>query len=418
MKPLSRNREEGGTLVVTLVMAITIGTVLGAYLSLIGNRYELTMRSQCWNSAVPVLEAGIEEALTHLQDDASKPAASGWTSGVVGGQQVYWKQRSLTDGCYYYPVIYNAASTSPYIYSTGFVPAPRHRNTYISRTVKVSGVYPPQFRVAFAAIYNIKMNGNGLTANSFNSALPSLSTNGRYDPKKTSTNGSVASVYGPVNLGNHSIAGDLYVGPTVATNNIGSGQVSGQVRTDFNVSYPDAKLPANAAWQNAPAAVKVGKTLVRDFKTSGDYIVSDATDITIEPGVTVRLQVTSTSFNPDNIHVVAKNGVSGSLEIYQLSGNGTINNITLDSGRARNFYYYGLPGVTTITYGGSSTFTGVIYAPQADFKLNGGGNNIGFIGASVTKTITMGGHFDFHFDEDLLSSAPSGPLTITSWQEL
>ena len=128
----------------------------------------------------------------------------------------------------------------------------------------------------------------------------------------------------------------------------------------------------------------------------------------------------STTFVPSSIHVTATNYVSGSgtLNIYQVSGNGTLNDVTLDSGRARNFFYYGLPGVTSITYGGSSGFTGVIYAPEADLTLNGGGSSVGFVGASITKTITMNGHYNFHFDEDLLTSGPSRGFVVTSWQEL
>lgn len=94
-------------------------------------------------------------------------------------------------------------------------------------------------------------------------------------------------------------------------------------------------------------------------------------------------------------------------------------NVTVDSGRARNFYYYGLPGVSNITYGGNSSFIGVIYAPEATLTLNGGGNNNGIVGASLTKSImAMNGHYNFHFDEDLLSSGPIRAYIVTSWHEL
>src|SRR5258707_7072749 len=142
MKLISRNRQQGSTLVLTLVMSLTIGTVLASYLGLIGGRYKVTVRSQCWNAAIPILEAGIEEALTHLQDDLNNPAANGWTLGTLSGQQVYSKQRSFADGSYFLVNIYNAtggASNTPYIYSTGFVPSPLNTHTYISRSTKVAG---------------------------------------------------------------------------------------------------------------------------------------------------------------------------------------------------------------------------------------------------------------------------------------
>jgi len=97
----SNKRQQGNTLVLTLVMTLTIGTVLASYLGLLGSRYKVTLRSQCWNAAIPVLEAGIEEALTHLQDDPNDLAANGWPVGAIAGQQVYSKQRSFADGSYF-----------------------------------------------------------------------------------------------------------------------------------------------------------------------------------------------------------------------------------------------------------------------------------------------------------------------------
>ncbi len=417
MKISFNRRQDGGALVVVLVMCVTIGTVLAGYLGLIGGRYKITLRSQCWNAAIPVLEAGVEEAMAHLHYDSSNFTANGWAAGTVAGLPVYYKQRSFSDGSYYLVNIYNATTNNPYIYSTGFVPAPLDPGKYISRTVKVRGNIQPLLNVAFAAINSVQMNGSGLAADSFNSSNPALSSNGQYDPTKTSTNGNVASVYGPVNFGNHNIAGSLYLGPGVTTYVVTPGQVSGSIYTDFNVSFPDVVLP-DTTWQ-AATGMTVKKTTTYDFTTSGDYYITTSGDIIVEPGVSVRIRMDATSFSPANIHVVSTNGVSGSLTIYQVSGTVDMSgNVTVDSGRARNFYYYGLPGVTSVTYGGTSTFVGVIYAPEADLTLNGGGTAINMVGSSVTKSITMNGHYMFHFDEDLLSSGPTRGFVATSWQEM
>jgi hypothetical protein len=429
MKLLSTKHQAASTLVLTLVMILTIGTVLASYLDLIGSRYKVTTRSQCWNTAVPVLEAGVEEALTHLQDDLNNPAANGWTLGTIGGQQVYSKQRTFADGSYFLVNIYNAgatASNTPNIYSTGFVPSPLSSTSYISRTAKVTGTNQPLINVAFGAVNTIQMNGNGLASDSFDSSNPALSTNGQYDPTKTTTNGNVASVYGPVSLGNHNIAGNLYLGPT-ATTTVSSGQVSGQIYTDFNVAFPDVVLPTTS-WIPAVTTmvggitvggITVGGTPAYDFTTSGDYSISGSSEIQVEAGVSVRLRVDTTTFSPANIHILSTNGTSGTLTVYQVSGTMSMSgNPTVDSGRARNFWYYGLPGVTSVTFGGTSSFIGVIYAPEASLTLNGGGNNNGLIGSSITKSITMNGHFDFHFDQDLLSVSPIRAYVVTSWIEL
>lgn len=420
MKIKSSKGQQGNTLMLTLVLSLAIGTVLASYLGLIGSRYKVTKRSQSWNSAIPVLESGIEEALTHLQDDLNNAGANGWTLGVLSGQQVYSKQRTFADGSYFLVNIYNAgfgASNTPYIYSSGFVRGPLSSASYISRTAKVAGTNQPLIRFAFGAVGTIQLNGNGLAADSFNSSNPALSNNGQYDSGKTSTNGNVASVYGPVDFGNHSISGNLYLGPS-ASSSVASSQVSGNVYNDFNVSFPDVVLPTTT-WLPATTSV-IGGTSTYDFIASGDYYIAAGNNIQVEPGVTARVRVDATTFNPGNVHIVSSNGVSGTLILYQVSGTVSMSgNVTVDSGRARNFYYYGLPGVTSITYGGNSSFVGVIYAPEADLTLNGGGNNNGLIGSSITKSIAaMNGHYNFHFDEDLLSSGPSRAYVVTSWKEL
>ena len=402
----------------SLFTCLAIGTVLASYLLLLSSRYKVTVRSQGWNAAVPVMEAGIEEAMTHVHNDLNNPSANGWTPAVLSGLQVYWKQRTFSDGSYFRATIYNATSNNPIIYSAGFVRSPLRTNSYITRVVRVTGSQMPLLFTAFAAIKNIQMNGNGLSADSYNSSNPALSTNGQYDPNKTSTNGNVASVNGPVTIGNHSIAGNLYLGPNVSSS-VTAGQVSGSIYTNYNVDFPDVVLPTTT-WLPAPTSGGGGKqgSQIHDFTVSGDYFVSDTLDLQVEPGVIARVRVDSTSFSPSNVNILSTNGLSGTLLIYQVSGSGSMGgNVSVQSGKPSNLFYYGLPGVTSITYGGNSSFIGVIYAPEADLTLNGGGNGNGLIGSSVTKTITMNGHYNFHFDENLLSSGPSRGFVATSWQE-
>jgi hypothetical protein len=92
--------------------------------------------------------------------------------------------------------------------------------------------------------------------------------------------------------------------------------------------------------------------------------------------------------------------------------------VQVDSQTDLDFTYWGLPGVTSISWGGSSTFIGDIYAPEADMTLTGGGSGNNFMGASVTKTLTLNGHFSYHFDEALLKYGPKRPYVPASWQEM
>jgi len=48
----------------------------------------------------------------------------------------------------------------------------------------------------------------------------------------------------------------------------------------------------------------------------------------------------------------------------------------------------------------------------------GGNNTIDFIGASITKTARMNGHFNFHYDEALRVIGPFRGFIVSSWLEV
>jgi hypothetical protein len=99
---------------------------------------------------------------------------------------------------------------------------------------------------------------------------------------------------------------------------------------------------------------------------------------------------------------------------FEVAGNGLVN----DSGNAANFTYFGLPSNKLVEFNGNANFTGAIYAPQADFELGGGGSSqYDFVGASVTKSVKMNGHFRFHYDENLRNNGMGKSYVPTSWKE-
>src|SRR5882724_1766061 len=133
MKFISPHGKKGNTLMVTLFFCLAIGLVLASILKLVSARYTMTMRSTDWNGAIPTLEAGIEEAMTHLHEDTT-PGANGWTLATIGGVSVYTKQRTFADGSYFTVQIYGATGNTPLIYSQGYVRSPFKANQYISRS--------------------------------------------------------------------------------------------------------------------------------------------------------------------------------------------------------------------------------------------------------------------------------------------
>ena len=103
---------------VCLVTTAIIGFTLASFLMLVRAQNRSTMRSLTWNAAIPVAEAGLEEALTHLNRVGSAGlGVSGWE--LVDGK--YSVTRFLGDSYY---VVSVTPTASPVIVSTGYVPLP------------------------------------------------------------------------------------------------------------------------------------------------------------------------------------------------------------------------------------------------------------------------------------------------------
>src|SRR5262245_48963565 len=91
-----RAQERGHTLLVVMMMAGILTAAFGTYLSLTSKENKSVMRSLCWNSALPLAEAGVEEALSHMTRNLNDYSADSWTKNGTN----YSKQRSLGDSYY------------------------------------------------------------------------------------------------------------------------------------------------------------------------------------------------------------------------------------------------------------------------------------------------------------------------------
>ncbi|MGH7953621.1 MAG: DUF7305 domain-containing protein, partial [Limisphaerales bacterium] len=323
--------------------------------------------------------------------------------------------RSLAGGSY--KVTISTSGSVATITSTGYATVPA-TGDQVSRVVQVVAENQPLFNVALGAASDVNMNGNSTASDSWNSHDPNESNGGLYNGY-SGTNGSVASEDGFVDIGNHTIQGNLYLGPTASYNN--SGTIDGTVYDDYNVQFPDAALPTTdltglpIVWLTPPP------TSSHDFTTSGYYTISDSKDITVEAGQTVVVDLKTTTFDPSYITIMGGTTNAGTLIIYQESGTMTLGGHSsggaIDN-KPENFLYYGLPGVTGISLSGTSTFVGAIYAPEASLTLNGGGNSNDLEGSAIVKQVTLNGHYDFHYDESLAAYGPTRGYVPLSWQEI
>jgi hypothetical protein len=456
-------RNDAGAVVMTAAICIfAVSTLLVVgYLWLVMGQSKLVAESQNWNHAMTVTEAGVEEAMAQLnwgpQEGRGDLSANGWTAVATStpGLNYYGPpgERTLEGGSYYAsfiapvsPILTNGARAT--IYSTGMVTAPMS-GRLISRRVMVTAMMEPRFHDAIDVVSNMTANGNGpsassVTTDSWNSQTNTLSTNGQYDPNKVSTNGGVGAEFGTVNLGNHTIHGNLYLGAN-ADYTSSVGQVKGTIYDDYNVEIADAQLP-DGNWQDAVTTTVYQRTTNviggftnitttslgtgYNFTNSGNYRITKsggAHPIFIAPNVNVNLDVQLTTFNASSSNsssaVTIQGGVTnaGTVNIYQESGTATLG-MANGTYRPANFEYYGLPGVTDVTmsFSGNTSFVGVIYAPGVNLKLNGGGSGSSLTdisGALVVHSFTMGGHYGVHFDESLLIYGPTKGFVATSWRE-
>jgi len=395
---LAANRKRASVLLVTMIFVLTIAAALVGYLGIIQRSDQMVSRSQSWNSALALAEAGVEEGLAALNS----------------GTSVSTINRSLNGGTY---AVTFTVSNNIYITSVGSQQVSDSSAT-VSRTVRVGLQKQGLFMRGLAAINNIRFNGNGISSDSWNSHDPNQSLNGLYNGY-VGTNGDVASVQGLVNIGNHTINGSLYLGPT-ATYSGTPGQVTGTIYTDANLNYNDITLPlidtngSSITWTPAPGASS------HTITNSGYYSINDSKDITVSPGITVILDVKSFNFNPSHIDINGGTTNSGNVVMYVESGSVTLSGNSsggASGNRPENLYVYGLKDVTSITLSGNSSFVGAIYAPEATLTLNGGGNANNLIGAAVVNSVTLNGHYDFHYDT-YLGGSQNGSYVVASWQEL
>lgn len=417
--------ESGSVLATCLCTVAIMGISIAAYLDLVSAQNTSVARSQSWNATIPILEYGLEEALAHLYQNGTNLALDGWTLSSAG----YYKFRAVGDG-WAFVTISNV--NPPVIYSRGFAPVPLKSGTYVDRLVRVKTQGNNLFTKGLLTRGQITLNGNGLV-DSFDSGSPAYSTNGLYTASKRKATAGIASNAGLVNIlvtGNSSIYGNVATGPggTIgvgANGKVGdlawmadgtkSGIQPGASKDDMNVAFPDVTAPFTVG---LPMGGVANYQYVASI--SGNYQIASLTG-----SLWVKSNVNAVILIDGDINLTGQNKIQidpgGSLQIYmkgasaKIGGDGVVN----QSANATNFFYWGLPTNTELTVSGNGAFKGVIYAPQADFTMNGGGNNTeDIVGASVSNTASINGHFQFHYDENIGRLNLGRGYVAISWDEL
>ena len=431
------NETQGSVLMITIVITLLIGLGLASYLSLMRCQHIAGVRSQAWNAALAMAEAGVKETLAQLNPAALlfstniDRGANGWSLEADG--MYHAPRRIITSGSFtngYYDVAITA-DLLPTIYATGYVTIPALSAT-IARSVKVTTATTSVFRGSMAARVNIDLKGNGVSTDSFDSADPLHSTNGLYYAPWRKAAGDVASTDGIINVQNADVRGTLYTGPSGsytmgAQGSVGdlawvdggtNGLQAGHYRNDFNLDFPPVLPPFETAIP--PMGGMVSGTNYTWVLGNGNY--KSLGDTKLKSGDTILvsgsaiLYVTGDFLMQGSSSIVIAPGAN--LQLYVGGANSTIGTLN-NAGNCATFTYFGLPSNTSVTLAGNDVFLGSIYAPSADLTMSGGGNNrLDYQGACAVNTVGMNGHFNFHFDENLKRQGPVRGYQISSWTEI
>lgn len=456
MKTTRRTKRppHGAALLAALILCTIFSLVLMYYLMLVQQQNGLSVRSQSWNMAMAVAEAGIEDGLEQLNSHPGMLDCDGWH--LLG--TAYYRSNALPDGSSY--EVYITNGLPPSVYSRAYVQtmtlsqAASHLGfatiglsslapTVASRAVVVTCTNGGMFVAALVAKHGINMNGNDVLVDSFNSQDPNMSTNGLYTASKAGDHGDIASndgLYNTINVGNANIYGRAHtghgnntvsIGPNGAVgshawqaSNTGTAQ-SGWSLQDANFSFPVTAFPNTSTYLSPTNGTYNG--------VSYDHILAGATGPYTNYYVASNLSG-KTIITGSNVVVALPNGLDmdggdvltiasqANVVMYvggsscTVRGNGILNL----PGFASSLMMFCAPSVTSLTLDGNGSMAGVVVAPNAAASLNGSGNStaVDFSGILMVSSAVLNGHFNFHYDEALRRYTTNSRYIVSSWNEV
>jgi len=420
-----RPGQAGSILVISIIFCALICSILVAYLSMVKTQHKFTYRAQTWNTVIPLCEAGVEEAMAHLNhfNTMSNFAINGW----VLNNGFYRKERSLSGGTIRMLI---DQGSPPVITVTGYLRAPVQSNLLV-RAVRVKTKINLRFPYAMLSKGAVTLSSAGAYVDSFDSSDPAYSTDGHYDPTKRAADATIATTAktaGVVDLGNNDLYGKIGTGPG-GTVNIGNGTVGdvawvtdpandgevqpGHITDDVNLYIPDVVMPSPFS-PFMPIGGVVGTTVYTYVLGDGDWILPTINGNSVKILVTgkARLYVggPTTIGNAGSITV----NTNASLEFFA-NGNIDIKGVVNNPGLAQNLSFLGMANCLLVGITAGADFACSVYAPRADVTVTG--NSAG-AGAIVGKTIKLTGGMSWHYDKALEGDPREGRFVAASWTEL
>lgn len=453
MKAFIPRSRRGSLLIVAMILLTAIGISLVSYMNLGQTNLRISNRAFYNNAAINLAETGLEQAMWSINKavDEDASAWTGWSTdssnawrnfsgfgfdaNSTGNVRVYIRNHTLSVA----PVIIARATITPY------------QGASIEKWIRVSLSKRSLFANGLVAKDTLTFSGGNASVDSYDSRL------GAYDaplgggltnkyPRGSAGSSSVSvnsfslsnsDIFGYVSIGTADYSG-LDVGP----NGVVSGSFAAaagtidysRVTTDFTTSFEDATAPTTAGYtigaiSGAFTLPRTGDIAAADGKFYYDVpsiSLSGAASriLTISAGSDVVIRITSNTGTGVSVSGNASISVlaTGSLELYAsndiaIGGNGIAN-----SNDPEAFQFWSTraagSGSQSVSISGNGQLSAVVYAPNADVTMNGGGSSGQVSGAVVADSITVTGGSEFHYDEALSDMTDGNPFGIASWTEL
>jgi hypothetical protein len=413
-----RRNSNGSTLGIALITTGIIGAALVSYLTMAKRQHQITSRSQTWNACIPVAEAGVEEALAHINANGTNGLGSqGWQ--LAGNY--FTKANVVGSGKYRVTM----TKDRPFeITAIGFYPM-AGTGASLSRTVKVTTKDLSVFMGGVIARSSVAFNGNDVLIDSYDSRDSGKSSAGLYDPSKAGAKADLAYT-GPIanlDVGNGNIWGHIYTSPGGSITTGPNGSVGSEAwntggntgvepewhSTDLNYSFVEVVKPFVAGVP--PTSGTVGGTYYRYILGDGEYEASSLGEKVLVVGDAVVYVAGDVKFTgQDRIDIQE----DASLTLYCAGESVNFNEINNANKNSTSFQYYGLSSNKNIDFNGG-TFYGAVYAPHANVKLNGTSEMYASV---VANNFILNGNAAIHYDEALLDTGLSQGFVVDSWDEL
>ncbi|MDO8540548.1 MAG: hypothetical protein Q7S40_08955 [Opitutaceae bacterium] len=432
------NSRRGSILVVAMLFGTLMVVALSSYVALNTHSLKMANRSFYASEAMNMAESGLEEAVWSF-NQAYQGEASAWNGWSISGTAATRTFTDFTLGTNatgfvkVYVDNYNPApAIQPNVIAESTVTLPNSQGR-VSRMVEIKMRRRSYFAAGLVAKNAINFTGNTASVDSWVSDPDNDASTAAvpYGSSVRRDKGSIGatSVTATISVGNADIWGTASVGGSTATNiTVGSnGRVGpfstgagikdpNSVASDFNASLDIVSNPTTGT-----VLASIGSTIGTEGTTTVWRTASCITSsLTVYGNVTLIL---TAGAGVDAIDIAGSDGITlapgATLTIYtegdvKIAGNGLAN----PNDRPDAFQLWGTSTSTIpqdIQIAGNGALKGVIYAPNANVRINGNGD---VMGAIVGQQITLDGTANFHYDESLGTRNENTPFGITKWREL